>query len=156
MSPADAATIREALTSDNIHEHLAGLRGAVRATLDRVASRYAERRSRYVQSLQSILRYLEAKPEWARLDPDDREEIAKRLTSSGVPEVPTKGREVTDLRRLLARESSLNTLRAELDTEIERRQPALPQPPEPKEPPIEEVVEFANLMRTEPLFRFRG
>jgi hypothetical protein len=146
MSPADAATIREALTSDNIHEHLAGLRGAVRATLDRVASRYAERRSSYVESLQSILRYLEAKPEWSRLDPDDREEIAKRLTSSGVPEAPTKGREVTELRRLLARESSLNTLRAELNTEIARRQP---QRPEPEEPPTEEVVDFASVMPPE-------
>ena len=149
MSPADVVTIREALTSDNVHEHLAGLRGAVRSTLDRVRDRYAERRSGYAQSLQTVLRELEAKPEWSRLQPEDQEEIAKRLTPSGLPEVPTEGREIADLRRLLARESSLNLLRAELEAEVRRRQPVQLPGPEAKEPPTEAVVGFADLMPPE-------
>jgi hypothetical protein len=155
ISSADASTIREGLASENFHEHLPALRGAVRSTLDRISTRYAERRSAYATSLKSLLQELEAKPEWSRLESDDREEIAARLASSGMPERPALGREVADLRLVLARESSMTTLRGELEKEIQRRLPPLPTAPEPKEPPTEEVVEFSNLMPSETI-RTRG
>jgi hypothetical protein len=144
--PGDTAALREALASDNIHEHLPGLRSAVRSTLDRVRVRFAERRAAYVDSLQSALRELEAKPEWSRLEPDDREEIARKVTPHGIPETPAVGRDVADLRLLLARESNINALRSEVENEIQRRVPAPPPKPEPKEPPTEETIGFGDLM----------
>jgi len=54
--PADTAAMREALASDNIHEHLPALRSAMRSTVDRVRARFAERRATYVDSLHSVLR----------------------------------------------------------------------------------------------------
>jgi hypothetical protein len=149
ITSADASAIREGLASENFHEHLPGLRGAVRSTLDRVTTRYAERQGAYATSLKSLLQKLEAKPEWSRLESDDREEIAARLASSGLPERPAPGREVADLRLVLARESNIAVLRGELEKEIQRRLPPPPTPPEPKEPPAEEVVEFSNLMPSE-------
>jgi len=147
MAPESAATIREALASESVHEHLAGLRGAVRATLGRVNVRYSERRRIYVDALQSILKELEAKPDWLRLQPDDREEIARRLAPAGVTDKPTSGREVADLRLLLAREANINSLRAEVEAEIQRRLPA--PPPPPSEPPTEEVVDLQDLLPVE-------
>jgi hypothetical protein len=149
ISTADATTIREGLASENFHEQLPALRSAVRSTLDRVSARYAERRSTYATSLKSLLQDLEAKPEWSRLEADDREEIAGRLTPSGLPEKPTPGREVADLRLVLARESNIAGLRAESEEEIQRRLPPPPTPPVPKEPPTEEVVKFSDLMPLE-------
>jgi hypothetical protein len=146
ISAGDAAAIREALAAENIQEHLPALRGAVRSTIDRVKSRYGERRSAYTASLQSILREFEAKPEWSRLENDDREELARKITPSGLPEVSAAGREVSDLRLLLARESAINALRAEVAGEIQRRLPAPPPAAVPKEPPTEELVDFADLM----------
>jgi hypothetical protein len=155
ISSGDATTIREALASENFHEHLPALRGAVRATLDRVSTRYAERRATYAASLKSLLNELEAKPEWSRLDPDDQEEIAGRLTVSGLPEKPAHGREVADLRLVLARESNIAGLRAELEIETQRRLPPLPTPPEPITPPTEEVVNFSDLVPPD-IIRTRG
>lgn len=149
ISSADSATIRENLASENFHEQLTALRGAVRSTLDRVSTRYAECRTAYATSLKSLLKEVEAKPEWSRLEPDDREEIAARLTSPGLPENPVPGREVADLRLVLARESSLGVLRTELEKEIQRRLPPPPAPSEPKEQPTEEVVNFADLIPPE-------
>jgi hypothetical protein len=146
MLAREAAAIREALASENIQEHLAALRGAVRSTLDRVKSRYGERRSTYAASLESILKEFEAKPEWSRLESDDREELARKLIPSGFSETPAAGREMADLRLLLARESAINTLKAEVAGEVQRRLPTPPPPIERKEPPTEEVVEFGDLM----------
>jgi hypothetical protein len=145
-SAGDAAAIREALVAENIQEHLPALRGAVRSTLDRVRMRYSEHRIKYTTSLHSILREFEAKPEWSRLETDDREELAKKLTPYGLPEVSVAGREVSDLRLLLARESAINALRTEVAGEIQRRLPPPPTPAVPKEPPTEELVDFADLM----------
>jgi len=114
-----------------------------------VSTRYTERRSAYAASLKSLLKDLEAKPEWLRLEPDDREEIAGRLTSPGLPEKPARGREVADLRLVLARESSLPGLRAELENEVARRLPPPPPLPERREPPTEEVVEISTLVPPE-------
>jgi hypothetical protein len=133
------------VASENFHEHLPALRGAVRATLDKASTRYAELRSAYSISLRSLLQDLEAKPEWSRLESDDREEIAARLTASGLPEKPAHGREVADLRLVLARESNIPALRAELENEIQRRLPPPLTPSEPMPPPIEEVVNFSDL-----------
>jgi hypothetical protein len=146
ISSGDAAAISEALASENVQDHLPALRGAVRATLDRVRVRYAERRSVYAKSLESVLKEFEAKPEWSRLESDDREELAGRFTPKGLPGTPVQGREMPDLRLLLAREAALSSLRAEVEREVQRRLPAPPPPPEPKEPPTEEVVEFSDLM----------
>jgi hypothetical protein len=146
ISVGDAAAIREALAAQNIQEHLPALRGAVRSTIDRVKSRYAERRSAYAASLQAIVREFEAKVEWSRLETDDREELAKKLTPYGLPDISVGGREVSDLRLLLARESAINALRTEVAAEIHRRLPAPPPTVTPKEPPTEELVDFADLM----------
>ena len=78
-SAGDAAAIREALVAET-SEHLPALRGAVRSTLDRVRIRYSEHRIKYTTSLHSILSEFESKPEWSRLETDDREELAKKLT----------------------------------------------------------------------------
>jgi hypothetical protein len=146
ISSGDAAAISEALASDNVQDRLPALRGAIRAALDRIRVRYNERRGTYAKSLESILREFEAKPEWSRLEPDDREELAERFTPGGLPEIPAQSREMQDLRLLLVREAALNSLRAEVEREVQRRLPVPPMPPEPKEPPTEEVVEFADLM----------
>lgn len=146
ISPGDAAAINESLASENIQDKLPALRSAARATLDRVRSRYIERRSGYANSLDSVLKEFEAKPEWSRLEPDDREELAGRFAVRGLPETPVQGREMTDLRLLLAREAALNGLRSEVEGEVQRRLPAPAPPAEPKEPPMEEVIEFADLM----------
>jgi hypothetical protein len=146
ISVGDAAAIREALTADNIQEHLPALRGAVRATIDRVKRRYAERRNAYAASLQSILREFEDKAEWSRLETEDREELAKKLTPYNLPELSVAGREVSDLRFLLARESAINALRTEVAGEVRRRLPAPPPTVTPKEPAAEELVDFADLM----------
>jgi hypothetical protein len=145
LSATDSATIREALASENVQEHLPALRGAVRSTLDRVKARYQERRLAYAGSLQAILREFEAAPDWTRLEPDDREELAQKVAPQGLSEMPAIGREVADLRLLLAREANVNALRAEVAGEIRRRLPAPPLPSGPKEPPTEEVVDLADL-----------
>jgi hypothetical protein len=145
ISVGDAAAISEALAAENIQEHLPAIRGAVRSTIDRVKSRYAEHRSAYAASLQSTLRAFEDKPEWSRLETDDREELAKKLAPYELPEHSVTGREVSDLRLLLARESTINALRTEVAGEIQRRLPP-PSPTVPKEPPTEELVDFADLM----------
>jgi hypothetical protein len=144
--PADMTAMREALASESIHEHLPALRSAVRSTLDRVRVRFAERRATYKDSLHSVLRGIEATPEWSRLEPDDREEIARKVSPDGVPEIPVAGRDIADLRLLLARESNINALRSDVENEIQRRVPASPPQPETKEPPTEETVGFADLM----------
>jgi hypothetical protein len=145
-SAGDTAAIREALVAENIQEHLPALRGAVRSTLDKVRIRYSEHRNKYTTSLHSILSEFESKPEWSRLETDDREELAKKLTPYGIPEVSVAGREVSDLRLLLARESAINALRTEVAGEIQRRLPPPPTPVVPTEPPSEELVDFADLM----------
>src|SRR5439155_27316319 len=132
--------------SENIHEHLPALRSAVRSTLDRVRVRFAERRATYKDSLHSVLRGIEATPEWSRLESDDREEIARKVSPDSIPEIPTAGREIAGLRLILARESNINALRSEVENEIQRRVPAPPPQPETKEPPTEETVGFADLM----------
>jgi hypothetical protein len=149
ITSAEAATIREALASENFHEHLPALRGAIRSTLERVSIRYIQGRGAYAAAQSNLRRDLEAKPEWARLESDDREEIAGRLASCGLPERPVPGREIADLRLLLTRHASIGILRAELEEEIQRRLPPPPTPSEPKEPPTEEVVEFLDLVPLE-------
>jgi hypothetical protein len=129
-----------------VQDHLPALRGSVRSTLDGVRSRYAERRRAYSTSLESILKEFENKPEWSRLESDDREELAKKLTLYGLPEVSQAGREVADLRLILARAAAINTLKADVAAEIQRRLPVPSPPAEPQEPPTEEVIEFADLM----------
>jgi hypothetical protein len=146
ISTGDAAAIREALTAENIQEHLPALRGAVRSTVDRVKNRYLERRSAYAASLRSVLREFETKPEWSRLEPEDREELATKVTPYGLPEVLVEGREVSSLRLLLARESAINALTSEVAEEIQRRLPPPPPTVAPTKPPTEQVVDFADLM----------
>jgi hypothetical protein len=142
---SESATIREAFNSENIQEHLPALRGAVRSTLERVRSRYSERRAIYAKALQSILQEFEAGADWARLEPDDREELAKKLAPQGLPETPAAGREIADLRFLLARQANIQALQAEVATEIQQRLPIPPAPPEPSEPPTEEIVDWNDL-----------
>jgi hypothetical protein len=146
ISSGDAAAISEALISENVQDHLPALRGAVRATLDRIKDRYIQRRSAYAKSLESVLKEVEAMPEWSRLEPDDRDELAGRFTSAGLPETPSQGRELADLRLVLARETAIGSLRAEVEGEVQRRLPAPTPPPEPKEAPTEEVVELTDLI----------
>lgn len=141
----DAATIRETLSSENFPEGLPSLRGAMRSTIDSVSERYIERRKAYGEALQGTLRTLEALPEWTRIAPEDRAEIAVRFTTaSGLPEVPNEGSEIRELRFLLARDSALASLRAEAEAEIRKRVPA---PPLPRtgEAASEEVVNLSDL-----------
>jgi hypothetical protein len=149
ISPRDAAAIREALATENIQDNLPALRGAVRATLDRVKNRYSQRRTAYAKSLESLVKEFEAKPEWSRLEPDDREELAGRFTPRGLAENPAQGRELADLRLVLAREAALNSLRTEVEREVQQRLPVPPPTPEPKEPPSEEIIELADLVAPE-------
>jgi hypothetical protein len=140
----DAATIRETLSSENFPEGLPSLRGAMRSTIDSVRDRYIERRRAYGQALQGTLRTLEALPEWTRIAPEDREEVAARFTeAAGLSETPNEGNEIKDLRLLLARESALALLRTEAETEIRKRVP--PPAPPTGEPVGEEVVSLSEL-----------
>src|SRR5262249_47260420 len=93
-----------------------------------------------------LLKEFEAKPDWSRLEPDDREDLAGRFIPSGLPETPAEDRELADFRLVLAREAGINSLRGEVEGEVKRRLPVPPAPPEPKESPTEETVEFADLM----------
>ena len=72
--------------------------------------------------------------------------LPRNLHRYGLPEVSVAGREVSDLRLLLARESAIGALRTEVAEEIQRRLPPPPPPIAPKEPPTEELVDFADLM----------
>jgi hypothetical protein len=146
ISDGDAAAIGEALAAEDFQERLPALRSAVRSTVDRVKSRYSERRTAYLASLQSMLREFEDTPAWSRLEPDDREELARKLTPTGLPETSGAGRELADLRRLLARESTITALKTEVAGEIQRRLPHTPPTEAPKETPTEELVGFADLM----------
>lgn len=145
IGATESAAIREAFVSENIQDHLPALRGAVRSALERVKSRYRERRALYAKALQSILQEFEASADWARLEPDDREELAKKLAPQGLPETPAAGREIADLRFLLARQAGIQALQAEVATEIQRRLPVPLTPPEPSEPPTEEIVDWNDL-----------
>jgi hypothetical protein len=103
-----------------------------------------ERRSAYGDALQGTLRTLEALPEWTRIAPEDREEIATRFTeAAGLRQTPNQGSEIRDLRLLLARESALASVRAEAEVEIRRR--VLPSTPPNGEPAGEEVVSLSEL-----------
>jgi hypothetical protein len=146
LSVSDEAAIREALASDNIQVHLPGLRAATRATLDRVKSRYADHRRTYSVALESILKEFETMPEWSRIAPEDREELAGRVTARGLPDVSQAGREVADLRLLLAREAAIGSLKVEVEGEIQRRLPPTPAPAKPVEAPTEEIIAFADLL----------
>lgn len=140
-----AAAIQEGLGSENFHKHLPALRGAVRSTLDRVRARYAERRAVYTGTLNAAVQALEAMPEWTRISPEDREDIARQFTADGLPEAPTEGREVASLRLLLARESALDRLRTEVEAEVRRRVPPPPKPSGLPTESTEEVVDLAEL-----------
>jgi hypothetical protein len=138
------APIREGLDSENIHERLPALRSAVRSLLDQVQATYRERRVRYEESLHQAVQALEALPDWTRITAEDREEIVARFTSVTLPSVPPAGREVTELRRLLARDSGLPALRTEVGEEVCRRVPPAPIPPDQTEPG-EETFDLAEL-----------
>jgi hypothetical protein len=144
---SDAAAIRETLCSENFQESLPGLRGALRSTIDRVRNRYVEHRKAYGDALQATLRTLEGLPEWTRIAPEDREEIAARFTvAAELPQTANEGSEIRDLRLLLARESALASVRAEAEAEIRRRIPPPPLPPPSGEPESEEVVSLRELV----------
>jgi hypothetical protein len=146
IKPGDAATIRETLDSENFPEALPSLRGAVRSTIDRVRERYVEHRKAYAEALQGALTTLEALPEWTRVTPEDRNEIAARFTAAGaLAAAPTQGNEIRDLRLLLARESALATLRAEAEAEIRKRVPPPPLPSAGEPISEEEVVSLTDL-----------
>jgi len=145
MAAADETAVREALTSESFHERLPALRGAVRATLDRLGARYCQRRAAFDDSLRAARSALEASPEWLRVSIEDRNEIMGRLDGSQLPATPEAGRETAQLRLLLAREAGLNALKAELEAEVRRRVPPPPEPPEPAGPPVEEEIDVADL-----------
>lgn len=135
--------IQEMLGSENFHEHLPALRGAVRSITDGVRVSYAEHRTTYVEAIRMALQALEALPEWTQISAEDREDIARLFATEGFPETAREEREVGDLRLILAREAALDRLRADAEVEVRRR---VPPPPEPETPPTEESINVADLV----------
>lgn len=135
-------TIQEMLGSEGFYEHLSALRGTVRSISDRVRHCYAEQRAAFVEKTRQALQALESLPEWTHISPEDREDIARPFSTDTFPATATEGRAVADLRLLLARDAALDRLRADAQAEVERR---VPPPPEPDEPPTEELVNLTEL-----------
>lgn len=147
----EAATLHEALTSEQIHERLPGLRGAVASITARIADRYADRRKAHAGALQEALAALEATLEWPLITPEDREEIARHFIPSDLPEVAQPGRELSLLRLILTREVSLPQLKARAEAEVRRRVPTPLLPPVEQPPAEEEPVNVADLAPAETL-----
>ena len=139
------AAIQEALGSENFQERQPALRGDVRSVLDQVRTEYQARHMRYAESVRETIQELESLPEWTRITPEDREEIAARFAANPLPTTPEPGREVAELRRLLAREASLAALRAEATQEIRRRVPPPAQPAIAPAEATEEIIELTEL-----------
>ena len=146
ISSSDEAAIREALGSENFHEHLPALRAAMRSTVDRVKAAYAAHRAGYEAALQSSIKGLEAMPEWARVAAEDREDIAGKFRITEIAETPADGRLASAFRLLLTREAGLASLRKEAEEEVRRRTPAQTPLPPPPGTVTEEVIDVADLI----------
>lgn len=146
ISSSDEAAIREALGSENCHEHVPALRAAIRSTVDRVKAAYAAHRAGYGAALQSSINTLEAMPEWARIAAEDREDIAGKFRITEIAESPDEGRLVSAFRLLLTREAGLVSLLKEAEEEVRRRTPSQPTPPSPLGTVTEEVIDMDELI----------
>lgn len=146
LYPTDQATIREALGSENCHEHVPALRAAIRSTLHRVKASYAAHRASYGAALQSSIKTLEALPNWALLAVDDREEIVGKFRIDEIVETPDDGRVVSAFRLLLTREAGLASLRKVAEEEVWRRIPEPPTPTSLSGAGTEEVIDMAELI----------
>ena len=125
IADTDAATIREALASENFHERMANLRSAVRSTLDSIADRYEEVRKQCVVELEKGKDRLEAMPEWLKIASEDQGEIGERMTALDVPDEPRDDQELDDLQVLLARRASVPARLATLQEEVRKRVPVI-------------------------------
>lgn len=125
----DRSRLAECLRSDDLPARMADLRGAVRRLLEKAAARYAELRAQVESGRREALQELERQPEWARLDPQDQEELGERLLRVDLPEQPRPGQEVTALGHARSRRAGLSARLGEVEAEVRRRAPAPPPPP---------------------------
>ena len=94
------------------------LRVALRTTQQNVAKRYSTCRDAYIQELDEVKKSLEAMEEWVRIAPEDQSELGTRATRIDVPDKPAEGRELADLRLLLARKVGVAGVLAMLRGEV--------------------------------------
>lgn len=130
--------------SENFFEQLPSLRGAVRRINEKIATRFADLRHQFDKQLDSARNELESLPGWVRLNPDDRQEIAGRLTTAELPLQPRPDRELSDLRLLLTRRMGLARLKEMLLHEVQQRIPEEQHREESSEEDAEKVVNISS------------
>jgi hypothetical protein len=124
--PEHLRAIEDVLASESFPARMADLRSAVAALRPAIGTVYSERRSRLASAVRSARDELEAMPEWAALDEEDRDAVATRLNIDDLPANPAADRLAADLRRLLTRAARLAAALAEGKAEVRRRVPAKP------------------------------
>lgn len=136
----DRERLGQCLRSDDLPARMADLRGAMRRLLEKATSRYSELRTQVENERREALKELERQPDWARLDPQDQEELGERLLRVDLPEKPRPGQEVIALGHARSRRAGLSGRLQEVEAEVRRRGP---EPPveEPEEPPGTRGVE---------------
>lgn len=124
LPEAEAQTLADMTRSERFFEHLADVRGLLRAAQERAQARYAEARAQLETALTALKQTLEAHPAWNRLSDDDREALMVQLQRT----LPLQAVEApSELLPLLVRLNGLPALEQTLLAEIERRVP--PPPP---------------------------
>jgi hypothetical protein len=141
LSDGDRETVRNVFESDRFYEQMPDLRAVLRRLKDQMMRRYGDEREQYDRDLRAALDSLEAEPDWSRLLPEDREEIAARLRRD-VPDEPDRGSPIRSLQVLLVRRTALAGHTGELHREVKRRVPPVPEPERITETEDEYAAEF--------------
>jgi hypothetical protein len=144
-------TVETIKQSENFFEQLPALRGAVRRINENIAARFTELRQQFDDQLEDARNELEGLPDWVKLSPDDRQDIAGRMTSSELPSQPRPDRELADLRLLLTRRMGLAGLMDTLSHEVQQRVPEEQPEEESSEEESEKIVNISSKQLVEPV-----
>lgn len=117
--------LRNVGASHEFYARLADLRGIAPRLGERAATLYRDRLVAYDADLLGARNDLEALPDWERLTDEDRAALAGRLASA-VPSAPPASQELSVLKLLLVRHSSIAGLLDQLKQEVARRAPIEP------------------------------
>ena len=135
---AEQQTLAEALGSERFFERLADIRAILRATDERVQTRYGDLWREMEKEVRAVAARLEAYSGWPLLLDEDRDTIMRRLQAALPPPAPGTD-PLGSLKTLLVRRSGLAGLQRELEVEIERRRPPVPTPTQEPESLLDEA-----------------
>lgn len=128
-SCAQMTTIDEVLAAESFAARMPDLRGASVELAAELQDFYANRRAALEDAIAAARREVSLAGERARLDPEDREMIARRLAITSIPRDPAADRRLADLRRLLTHAARLPGLAIECLEVVAAQTAPPPRPP---------------------------